>query len=92
MKKSLIVLAILVLTPFIQINATQSSATTQTPQQAPQQAPQAAHKKKGDPRIFSGSAHPQLGSKISEIFSQTPGDIKIKRFNDGEISIQYNED
>ncbi len=88
MKKSLIVLAILVLTPFIPLNATQSTAIQPT---NTNQMPKAAQTKNAGPRIFSGSANPQLGSKISEIFGQTPGDINLKRFNDGEISIQYNE-
>jgi ribose-phosphate pyrophosphokinase len=91
MKKFLNLLVILALIPLIQLNATQPAATTHIPQPVPQQTSQVVQKKNENPRIFSGSANPKLASKISEIFGQTPGDINVKRFNDGEISIQYNE-
>ncbi len=91
MRKSLAVLAILVLIPLIQLNANQPANTGKISRKIIQKTSPIVQKKNEDPRIFSGSANPELANKISEIFGQTPGDIKIKRFNDGEISIQYNE-
>lgn len=91
MRKSLTALAILVLVPLIQLNANQPANTGQISRKIIQKTSPIVQKKNEDPRIFSGSANPELANKISEVFGQTPGDIKIKRFNDGEISIQYNE-
>lgn len=76
----------------LQLNASQPTTTTHTTSATSQQTSSVIEQKKNDiPRIFSGSANPKLASKVSEILSATPGDINIKRFNDGEISIQYNE-
>ena len=42
-------------------------------------------------KIFSGSANPELGAKICEYLSVTPGGVTIRRFADAEIFIQIDE-
>lgn len=82
----------MILTYSLDSNAGQPATMTHIASTAHQNtSSQIAQKKDDNPRIFSGSANPKLASKVSEILSATPGNINIKRFNDGEISIQYNE-
>jgi len=39
--------------------------------------------------VFSGTAHPKLATEIADSLGITLGEIKIERFPDGEISVQY---
>ncbi len=42
-------------------------------------------------KIFSGTANPELGKKICDYLSVTPGNATIRRFSDAEIFIQIDE-
>lgn len=42
-------------------------------------------------KLFSGTASRYLAEKIAASFGQQLGDISLKRFSDGEISVNYNE-
>lgn len=42
-------------------------------------------------KIFSGSANPVLAGQIVQYLDIPLGDVTIKRFSDGEISVKYNE-
>tara|TARA_Y100000588_G_scaffold385141_1_gene477818 strand:- start:285 stop:1241 length:957 start_codon:yes stop_codon:yes gene_type:complete len=42
-------------------------------------------------KIFSGSAHPSLSNEISEVLSVPLGRACLKRFSDGEVSFQIDE-
>lgn len=42
-------------------------------------------------RIFSGSANPALAKSISEYLGQPLGEVKLKRFSDGEVNFQILE-
>ena len=40
--------------------------------------------------LISGSAHPELAKEISSIIGVPLADAEIKRFSDGEVSVQIN--
>ncbi|WP_143814788.1 ribose-phosphate pyrophosphokinase [Magnetofaba australis] len=42
-------------------------------------------------RLFSGTANPELSERIADYLSVTLGDITVRRFSDGEIFVQINE-
>src|SRR5512147_1112085 len=42
-------------------------------------------------RIFSGGANPALAKLISEYLGQPLGEVKLKRFSDGEVNFQILE-
>jgi ribose-phosphate pyrophosphokinase len=42
--------------------------------------------------VFSGLAHPALGSKVCKFLGLDPGKIEINRFPDGEIDLRIQED
>ena len=42
-------------------------------------------------KIFSGTASHTLAQQVASYYGKTLGDITIKRFSDGEISVTYNE-
>ena len=42
-------------------------------------------------RIFSGGANPALAKEISEYLGQPLGEVKLKRFSDGEVNFQILE-
>jgi len=41
--------------------------------------------------IFSGNAHPGLAEKVCEYLRLPIGDAKVKKFSDGEIQVEINE-
>jgi len=41
--------------------------------------------------IFSGNAHPALAEKVCEYLRLPMGDAKVKKFSDGEIQVEINE-
>jgi len=41
--------------------------------------------------IFSGNAHPTLADKVCEYLRIPIGDAKVKKFSDGEIQVEINE-
>ncbi|HHM23926.1 MAG TPA: ribose-phosphate diphosphokinase, partial [Bacteroidetes bacterium] len=42
-------------------------------------------------KLFSGSSNPELAAKIAEHLGVELGQIKIRRFKDGEIWVKYTE-
>ena len=45
----------------------------------------------GELKIFSGSAHPDLTREIAEALGVTPGQARLRRFPDTEVSFQIDE-
>ena len=45
----------------------------------------------GELKIFSGSAHPDLTREIAEFLGLAPGQAKLRRFPDTEVSFQIDE-
>jgi ribose-phosphate pyrophosphokinase len=45
----------------------------------------------GELKIFSGSAHPELTREIAGFLNVTPGQSRLKRFPDTEVSFQIDE-
>jgi len=45
----------------------------------------------GDLKVFSGSAHPDLVREIAKFLGVTPGQARLRRFPDSEISFQIDE-
>ena len=46
---------------------------------------------KGNLKIFSGNAHPELAEEIAGIIGIPMGKSKVDRFSDGEISLTISE-
>jgi phosphoribosylpyrophosphate synthetase len=42
----------------------------------------------GELKLFSGSAHPELVEEISKILGVQPGQARLRRFPDSEVSFQ----
>lgn len=42
-------------------------------------------------RIFSGTANPELAERISDYLGTTLGEVTVRRFSDGEIFVQIDE-
>jgi len=42
-------------------------------------------------RVFSGSAHRKLGERIAQYLNIPLGQVELRRFADGEIGVQYND-
>jgi ribose-phosphate pyrophosphokinase len=45
----------------------------------------------GELKVFSGSAHPQLAAEIAEFLGVAPGQARLRRFPDTEVSFQIDE-
>jgi ribose-phosphate pyrophosphokinase len=45
----------------------------------------------GELKLFSGSAHPELVEEISKILGVQPGQARLRRFPDSEVSFQIDE-
>ena len=45
----------------------------------------------GELKVFSGSAHPELARDIAEFLGVTPGQARLRRFPDTEVSFQIDE-
>src|ERR1700693_2641925 len=45
----------------------------------------------GDLKLFSGSAHPELTREIAEFLGVQPGQARLRRFADTEVSFQIDE-
>ncbi len=45
----------------------------------------------GELKLFSGSAHPALAQEIAEVLGGSMGRSALKRFSDGEVSFQIDE-
>lgn len=45
----------------------------------------------GELKVFSGSAHPQLAAEIAEFLGVQPGQARLRRFPDTEVSFQIDE-
>ena len=45
----------------------------------------------GDLKLFSGSAHPELSREIADVLGVSLGRSCLKRFSDGEVSFQIDE-
>ncbi len=45
----------------------------------------------GELKVFSGSAHPELTREIAEVLGTTPGQARLRRFPDTEVSFQIDE-
>src|ERR671937_212017 len=45
----------------------------------------------GELKVFSGSAHPELTREIASFLGVTPGQARLKRFPDSEVSFQIDE-
>jgi ribose-phosphate pyrophosphokinase len=45
----------------------------------------------GELKVFSGSAHPELTREIAEFLGVKPGQSRLKRFPDSEVSFQIDE-
>src|SRR5436190_6395845 len=45
----------------------------------------------GELKVFSGSAHPQLAAEIAEFLGVEPGQARLRRFPDTEVSFQIDE-
>jgi ribose-phosphate pyrophosphokinase len=45
----------------------------------------------GELKVFSGSAHPDLAREIAEFLGATPGQARLRRFPDTEVSFQIDE-
>ena len=45
----------------------------------------------GELKVFSGSAHPELTKEIAEFLGTAPGQARLKRFPDTEVSFQIDE-
>src|SRR6267142_392753 len=45
----------------------------------------------GDLKVFSGSAHPELTRDISAFLGVQPGQARLRRFTDSEVSFQIDE-
>ena len=45
----------------------------------------------GELKVFSGSAHPDLTGEIAEVLGVQPGQARLRRFPDSEVSFQIDE-
>ena len=45
----------------------------------------------GELKIFSGSAHPELAKEIASFLGVQPGQARLRRFPDTEVSFQIDE-
>src|SRR4030081_946418 len=45
----------------------------------------------GELKIFSGSAHPDLTREIAAFLGVSPGQARLRRFPDSEVSFQIDE-
>ena len=45
----------------------------------------------GELKVFSGSAHPELTKEIAEFLGTSPGQARLRRFPDTEVSFQIDE-
>ncbi len=45
----------------------------------------------GELKVFSGSAHPELTKEIAAFLGTTPGQARLRRFPDSEVSFQIDE-
>ena len=45
----------------------------------------------GELKVFSGSAHPELAKEIAGFLGVQPGQARLKRFPDTEVSFQIDE-
>jgi hypothetical protein len=45
----------------------------------------------GELKVFSGSAHPDLTREIAGVLGVTPGQARLRRFADTEVSFQIDE-
>jgi len=45
----------------------------------------------GELKVFSGSAHPELTREIASFLGTTPGQARLRRFPDSEVSFQIDE-
>ncbi len=45
----------------------------------------------GELKVFSGSAHPDLTREIAEVLGVQPGQARLRRFPDSEVSFQIDE-
>jgi ribose-phosphate pyrophosphokinase len=45
----------------------------------------------GELKVFSGSAHPELTREIASFLGVTPGQARLRRFPDSEVSFQIDE-
>ena len=45
----------------------------------------------GELKVFSGSAHPELTREIAAFLGTTPGQARLRRFPDSEVSFQIDE-
>jgi ribose-phosphate pyrophosphokinase len=45
----------------------------------------------GDLKVFAGSAHPQLAREIADFLGIPPGQARLRRFPDSEVSFQIDE-
>jgi ribose-phosphate pyrophosphokinase len=45
----------------------------------------------GELKVFSGSAHPELAREIAKFLGVSPGQARLRRFPDSEISFQIDE-
>src|SRR5256886_6963768 len=45
----------------------------------------------GELKVFSGSAHPELTREIAAFLGATPGQARLRRFPDSEVSFQIDE-
>ena len=45
----------------------------------------------GELKVFSGSAHPELTREIADYLGTTPGQARLRRFPDTEVSFQIDE-
>ena len=45
----------------------------------------------GELKVFSGSAHPGLAKEIAAFLGVVPGQARLRRFPDSEVSFQIDE-
>ncbi len=45
----------------------------------------------GELKVFSGSAHPELAREIAAFLGVQPGQARLRRFPDTEVSFQIDE-
>src|SRR5436309_1694315 len=45
----------------------------------------------GELKVFSGSAHPELAKEIAAFLGVSPGQARLRRFPDTEVSFQIDE-
>src|SRR5438552_11109973 len=45
----------------------------------------------GELKVFSGSAHPELAREIAAFLGVQPGQARLRRFPDSEVSFQIDE-